>query len=56
MYIGFLHYTSDILGFPKIDHSGEDARIVLDQHKFSKKKVTSNRDGTLGPRTVVCTV
>ena len=39
MYIGFLHYTSDILGFPKIDYSGKDARIVLDQHKFSKKKL-----------------
>ena len=25
-------------GFPKIDHSGIDARIVLEQNKFSKKK------------------
>ena len=24
-------------GFPKIDHSGIDARIVLEQNKFSKK-------------------
>ena len=29
--------------FPKIDHSDIDARIVLEQNKFSKK-VTSNRD------------
>ena len=29
-------------GFPKIDHSGIDARIVLEQNKFSKK-ATSNR-------------
>ena len=28
---------------PGIDHSGIDARIVLEQNKFSKK-VTSNRD------------
>ena len=27
--------------FPKVDHS--DARIVLEQNKFSKKKTTSNR-------------
>ena len=24
-------------GFPKIDHSGRSARIVLEQNKFSKK-------------------
>ena len=29
--------------FPKVDHSGNDARIVLEQNKFSKK-ITSNRD------------
>ena len=29
-------------GFPKIDHSGIDARIVLEQNKFSKK-ATSKR-------------
>ena len=29
-------------GFPKIDHSGINARIVLEQNKFSKK-ATSNR-------------
>ena len=23
--------------FPKVDHSGNDARIVLEQNKFSKK-------------------
>ena len=28
--------------FPTVDHSDNDARIVLDQLKFSKK-VTSNR-------------
>ena len=37
---------------PGIDHSGIDARIVLEQNKFSKK-VTSNRDWTLNPGTVV---
>ena len=26
-----------IRGFRKIDHSGIDARIVLEQHKFNKK-------------------
>ena len=30
-------------GFPKIDHSGSAARIVLEQNKFSKN-VISNRD------------
>ena len=29
--------------FPKLDHSGKDVRIVLEQNEFSKK-VTSNRD------------
>ena len=29
-------------GFPKVDHSGIDARIVLEQNKFTKK-ATSNR-------------
>ena len=33
----------DIRGFPKIDHSGIDARIVLEQNKFSKKRATSDR-------------
>ena len=28
--------------FPKVDHSGRDARIVLEQNKFSKK-ATSTR-------------
>ena len=32
-----------IQGFPQIDHSASSARIVLEQHKFSKK-VTSNWD------------
>ena len=40
--------------FPKIDLSGSSARIVLEQDKFSKK-VTSNRDWTCDPRTVVLT-
>ena len=26
-----------ILGFPKVDHCGIDARIVLEQNKFTKK-------------------
>ena len=34
--------------FPKVDHSGNVARIVLEQNKFSKK-VSSNRDWTLNP-------
>ena len=29
--------------FPKIDHSGINARIILEQNKFSKK-IVSNRD------------
>ena len=41
-------------GFPKIDHSGIDTRIVFKKNKFSKK-VTSNRVRTLDPRTVVLT-
>ena len=44
-------YTFGILGinvdiirvFTKVDHSGNDARIVLEQNIFSEK-VTSNRD------------
>ena len=39
-------------GFPKIDHSGIDARIVLEQNKFSKKKkATSDMTWTPDPRT-----
>ena len=26
-------------GFPKVDHSGIDARIVLEQNKFTKQKL-----------------
>ena len=37
--------------FPKVDHSGRSARIVLDQIN-SAKKMTSNRSWTLDPRTV----
>ena len=43
-----------IPGFPKIDHSGIDARIVLEQIN-SAQKATSNRAWTLDPRTVVLT-
>ena len=43
---------SDNRGFLKIDHSGIDTRIVLKINKFSKK-VSSNRDRTLHPRTVL---
>ena len=42
----------DNQGFPKIDHSGCTARIVLEQNEFSKK-VTSNRDWTRDPTTLV---
>ena len=35
-------------GFPKIDHFGIDARIVLEQNKI-QQKVTSNMDRTLDP-------
>ena len=38
--------------FLRRDHCGIDVRIVLEQNKFSKK-VTSNRDWTCNPRTVV---
>ena len=31
--------NSYIWGFPKVDHSGIDARIVLEQNKFSKIKL-----------------
>ena len=40
--------------FPKVDHSGNDARIVLEQNKFSKN-VTSNRYCTLDLKIVVHT-
>ena len=36
------HLNFDNRVFPKIDHSDIDARIVLEQNKFSKK-TTSNR-------------
>ena len=41
----------DNRGFPKVDHSGIGARIVLEQIN-SANKTTSNRTGTLNPRTV----
>ena len=41
-----------IRGFLKIDHSDIDARVVLEQNRFSKK-ATPNRTRTLNPRTVV---
>ena len=42
-----------IRGFPKVDHSGLNARIVLEQNSFTQKNATSNRTWTLDPRTVV---
>ena len=42
-----------IRGFPKVDHSGIDSRIVLEKIN-SAKKTSSNRTWTLNPRTV-CT-
>ena len=38
-------------GFPKVDHSGRSARIVLEQINSAKKKPSSNRTWTLDPRT-----
>ena len=37
-------------GFPKVDHSGIDARIVLAQNKFTKQKLplTGLEPSTLG--------
>ena len=35
-----LYYISIIRGFPKVDHLGRSARIVLEQNKFSKKKLS----------------
>ena len=40
--------------FPKICHCGRTARIVLEQNKLSQK-ITSNRDWTWDPKTVVVT-
>ena len=47
-----LHKTSIvwiIQVFPKVDHSGNDARIVLEQNKFSKKQ-------GLNPQPHVCSI
>ena len=43
-------FHRDNRGFPKVDHSGIDARIVLEQNKFSKKKLplTGPEHSTLG--------
>ena len=38
-------------GFPKVDHLGIDARIILEQNNLSKK-TTSDRTWTPDPRTV----
>ena len=48
LILGIHPIWGNVLGYynrflPKTDHSGTDARIVLEQNKFSKK-VTSNRD------------
>ena len=37
-----------IRGFPKIDHSGIDARIVLEQHKIQQKSWRRIEPSTLG--------
>ena len=39
--------------FPKVDHWGIDASIVLEQKNFSKKKKTSDRTWTPDPR-IIC--
>ena len=46
--------SSRLSRFHKIDHSGMDARIVLERSKI-QQKVTSSRDRTLDSRTVVLT-
>ena len=38
-----------IRGFPKVDHSGRSARIVLEQINSAKKKTSPNRTWTLDP-------
>ena len=43
-----------IVFFSEIDHSDSSARIVSEQNKFSEN-ITSNRDWTCDPRTVVVT-
>ena len=42
--------TTDIRGFPKVDHSGRSARIVLEQINSAKKKLplTGVEPSTLG--------
>ena len=45
------HHSLDNRGFPKVDHSGINARIVLEQINSTKKN-SSNRTLTLDPRTV----
>ena len=47
VYVNLLTLMIAIRGFPKIDHCGIDARIVLDQIEFSKN-VTPYRDRTPG--------
>ena len=46
----FMKPKQIIRGFPKVDHSGIDARIVLEQNKFTKKKqpLTGLEPSTLG--------
>ena len=52
-YLGLIYRHTSNQGFPKVDHSGINARIVLEQINAAKK-TTSNRTWTLDPRTV-CT-
>ena len=50
-YLPWGQNISLIRVFPKIDHSDINARIVLEQNKFSKKvRSMSDRDWTLNPR------
>ena len=49
------HFSMQVnQGFSKVDHSGINARIVIEQINSAKKKTTSNRTWALDPRTV-CT-
>ena len=47
-----LFYLRKTRGFAKVGHLGIDARIVLEQNKFSKKKATSDTTWTPDPRFV----
>ena len=49
-----MHESGFIRGFPKIDHSGIDARIVFEQNKFSKTKDYLWQDLNSRPSDCLC--